>query len=314
FALIIALGQAPIYVLTGLYSQPADLGAGVCLLLIIQLIFAELIVILPDELLQKGYGHGSGINLFIKTNIYESIAFPPTTVNIGGGSEFEGAIALQSTLTSNVFVVSQILATRFARTLLVKILGVWEDIRIFANTFSQFSCYLFLCLPSDLQSHEDSPRDRVLHVATAYTQRSRADPDPHGDLHRLHAQCIEISGSGPRDVAKQLKDQQMESFSCRSFVLGFRSPFPCSQGHLPIYPLHLFRFLLRIFPLFVFNYYLICRLTASPTNQVMVGHRAAFGGAILGLPPVSADLSDWEIGMHKSGGLEMAASGDLLHT
>lgn len=94
FAIIISLGQATVYVLTGLYGQPSDLGAGVCLLLILQLVVAGLIVILLDELLQKGYGLGSGISLFIATNICESIiwkAFSPTTINTGRGPEFEGA-------------------------------------------------------------------------------------------------------------------------------------------------------------------------------------------------------------------------------
>lgn len=94
FALLISFGQALTYVLTGLYGQPKDLGAGVCLLLIVQLLVAALIVILLDELLQKGYGLGSGISLFIATNICESIiwkAFSPTTVNTGRGPEFEGA-------------------------------------------------------------------------------------------------------------------------------------------------------------------------------------------------------------------------------
>jgi len=66
-----------------------------CLLLIIQIIVAALIIILLDELFQKGYVLGSGINLFIPTNICESIvwkAFSPTTVNTGSGSEFEGAV------------------------------------------------------------------------------------------------------------------------------------------------------------------------------------------------------------------------------
>lgn len=58
FALIISFGQAIVYVLTGLYGQPADLGAGVCVLLIVQLCLSGLIVILLDELLQKGYGLG----------------------------------------------------------------------------------------------------------------------------------------------------------------------------------------------------------------------------------------------------------------
>ena len=45
--------------------------------------------------MQKGYGLGSGISLFIATNICENIvwkAFSPTTVNNGRGTEFEGAI------------------------------------------------------------------------------------------------------------------------------------------------------------------------------------------------------------------------------
>ena len=95
FALILALGQATGYVLTGIYGPPRDLGAGICLLLIIQLVSASLIVILLDELLQKGYGLGSGIPLFIATNICESIvwkAFSPSTVDTGRGPESEGAV------------------------------------------------------------------------------------------------------------------------------------------------------------------------------------------------------------------------------
>ena len=49
---------AMVAVLTGLYGQPADLGAGVCVLLVVQLCLSGLIVILLDELLQKGYGLG----------------------------------------------------------------------------------------------------------------------------------------------------------------------------------------------------------------------------------------------------------------
>ena len=78
-----------------MYGDPSDIGAGVCLLIIIQLFVAGLIVLLLDELLQKGYGLGSGISLFIATNICETIvwkAFSPATVNTGRGTEFEGAI------------------------------------------------------------------------------------------------------------------------------------------------------------------------------------------------------------------------------
>lgn len=56
----------------------------------LQLFVAGLIVLLLDELLQKGYGLGSGISLFIATNICETIvwkAFSPTTVNTGRGKD-----------------------------------------------------------------------------------------------------------------------------------------------------------------------------------------------------------------------------------
>ncbi len=93
--MVITIGQAIVYVMTGMYGDPADIGAGVCLLIIIQLFVAGLIVLLLDELLQKGYGLGSGISLFIATNICETIvwkSFSPATVNTGRGTEFEGAV------------------------------------------------------------------------------------------------------------------------------------------------------------------------------------------------------------------------------
>lgn len=202
-----SFGQACTYVLTGLYGQPSDLGAGICVLLVVQLLTAALIVVLLDELLQKGYGLGSGISLFIATNVCEDIvwkAFSPRTINTGRGPEFEGAIIalvhllitwpnkqlalreafyrqsspnvlnllatvavfsaviylqgfrveiplkssrqrgmrgsypvrlfytsnmpimLQSALSSNVFLVSQMLFSRFSDNLLVKLIGTWE--------------------------------------------------------------------------------------------------------------------------------------------------------------------------------------------
>ena len=58
------------YVLSGMYGSVGQLGVGNAILIIIQLCFAGIIVICLDELLQKGYGLGSGISLFIATNIW----------------------------------------------------------------------------------------------------------------------------------------------------------------------------------------------------------------------------------------------------
>jgi len=70
FGMVITVGQAIVYVLTGMYGDPSDIGAGVCLLIIIQLFVAGLIVLLLDELLQKGYGKD-----FLKLSIYYIILF-----------------------------------------------------------------------------------------------------------------------------------------------------------------------------------------------------------------------------------------------
>merc|ERR1711939_64755 len=93
--ILITIGEAVAYVVSGMYGDVKDLGAGNAILIIMQLFFAGVIVIVLDELLQKGYGLGSGISLFIAVNICESIvwkAFSPTTVNTGKGTEFEGAV------------------------------------------------------------------------------------------------------------------------------------------------------------------------------------------------------------------------------
>ena len=98
FGIVITVGQAVAYVLNGMYGEPSEIDRRLMsdrLIIIIQLYVAGLIVLLLDELLQKGYGLGSDIPLFIATNICETIvwkAFSPTTVNTGRGTEFEGAV------------------------------------------------------------------------------------------------------------------------------------------------------------------------------------------------------------------------------
>jgi protein transport protein SEC61 subunit alpha len=93
--MLITIGEAVAYVISGMYGDVATLGAFTSILIIAQLFFAGVIVIILDEFLQKGYGMGSGISLFIATNISENIiwkSFSPTTINTGRGPEFEGAI------------------------------------------------------------------------------------------------------------------------------------------------------------------------------------------------------------------------------
>lgn len=277
FAIILSMGQATVFVFTGLYGLPSDLGAGIVFLLIVQLVIAGLVVILLDELLQKGYGLGSGISLFIATNICESIvwkAFSPTTINTGRGPEFEGAvialfhllftwpnkqralqeafyrqnlpnimnliatvavfaaviylqgfrveipvkssrqrgargsypvrlfytsnmpIMLQSALSTNVFLVSQMLSSRFSENLLVQLLGVWEAKEGSAQLMATSGLAYYMTPPLNFTEALLDPIHTVVYitymlVACAVFSKT----------------WIEVSGSSPRDVAKQLKDQ-----------------------------------------------------------------------------------------------------------
>ncbi|KAG0417901.1 Protein transport protein SEC61 subunit alpha [Dictyocoela roeselum] len=94
-ALLLTLGQAITQVCAGFYGPRANLGVGIGILLVIQLLFSGIIVILLDELLQNGYGIGSGINLFIATNVCETIvwrALSPKAFKTARGVEFEGCL------------------------------------------------------------------------------------------------------------------------------------------------------------------------------------------------------------------------------
>jgi protein transport protein SEC61 subunit alpha len=95
FSIIITVGEALAYLLSGMYGQVSDLGLITSVLIVLQLSMAGVIMLLLDELLQKGYGLGSGISLFIATNICEIIlwkSFSPITIRTEQGAEFEGAI------------------------------------------------------------------------------------------------------------------------------------------------------------------------------------------------------------------------------
>jgi len=94
--LIICVVEAVAYVLSGMYGDVVDIGALNALLIIFQLVFAGVIVLCLDELLQKGYGLGSGISLFIATNICEIVMWKSFSINsyqtITGNYEYEGGI------------------------------------------------------------------------------------------------------------------------------------------------------------------------------------------------------------------------------
>merc|ERR1719251_217359 len=100
--LIITLGQACLYTLFGMYGPVSELGLGNAFLIIAQLFCSGVMVLMLDDLLNKGYGFGSAISLFIACNICENIfwqCFSFRTIQTASGPQYEGAlIALFSLL------------------------------------------------------------------------------------------------------------------------------------------------------------------------------------------------------------------------
>ena len=93
--LCIALFEGVAYVWGGMYGELEILGYGNACLIVMQLVFASYMTILLDELMNNGFGLGSGINLFIAVNMCETIVWEtlsPMTVRTESGQEYEGAL------------------------------------------------------------------------------------------------------------------------------------------------------------------------------------------------------------------------------
>jgi len=233
-----------------------------------------------DELLQKGYGLGSGISLFIATNICETIvwkAFSLATINAGRGTEFEGAIIalfhllatrndkvralkeafyrqnlpnltnllatvlvfaiviyfqgfrvdlpiksarfrgqtssypiklfytsnmpiiLQTALVSNLYFLSQLLYNRYSGNVLVRLLGVWKELRENPGQSVPVSgLAYYISPPHSLAEIAMDPFHAIFYVAFILISCAL-----------FSKTWIEVSGSSPKDVAKQLRDQEM---------------------------------------------------------------------------------------------------------
>lgn len=279
FGLLITLGEAVAYVISGMYGDIRTIGAWNAILIIVQLFFAGVVVILLDELMQKGYGLGSGISLFIATNICETIvwkAFSPTTINTGRGTEFEGAvialfhllftkpdkisalreafyrshatnmtnliatvlvfliviyfqgfrvdlavkyqkvrgqqgsfpiklfytsnipIILQTALVSNLYFFSQLLYRRFKSNMLVNILGQWQELDVGGQSIPVGGIAYYISPPNSFLDVVSDPIHTFFYISFVLISCAL-----------FSKTWIEVSGSSAKDVAKQLRDQQM---------------------------------------------------------------------------------------------------------
>ncbi|KAI9259943.1 SecY subunit of pre protein translocase [Helicostylum pulchrum] len=134
FAVLIATVQAVLLVFTGLYGNAAELGSVRCAILVAQLIFSSTVTLLLDELLQKGYGLGSGINIFVAANVcqnifWKSLAF--TKVATFRGTEYEGAVISLFHLIMSRTDKARALKDAFYRTDLTNVMSVLATLLTF---------------------------------------------------------------------------------------------------------------------------------------------------------------------------------------
>ena len=101
FSIVLTGIQAAAYILSGMYGT---LTGGTPLIIFVQLLGAGIIVILMDELVQKGWGLGSGISLFIMAGVAQTVVwdmFSPTTgLFVGSLSSY---LAKSQTLMAWIF-------------------------------------------------------------------------------------------------------------------------------------------------------------------------------------------------------------------
>lgn len=297
-AMVWTVAQAIISVMSGIYGDPSDLGAFVCVLLVVQLFVAGLIVILVDEIMTKGYGLGSAISLFIATNICETIvwkAFSPYTFNSGRGTEFEGAVValfhllatrsdkvralreafyrenlpnitnllatvvvfviviyfqgfrvdipirsrqsrgfttsypiklfytsnmpiiLQSALVTQVYMISQLLYRNFPENFLVQIFGTWKQYQQSNQMYAVGGLAYYLSPPRSFTEAAVDPIHSLFYIVFML-----------GSCAMFSSVWVQFSGTSARDVAKQLRDQQM-------IISGYRDNSESVEGVLNRY-------------------------------------------------------------------------------
>jgi preprotein translocase SecY subunit len=92
FTIVLTAIQAGAYILSGMYGT--SLAGPTIIVIFIQLIFTGIVVMLMDELVQKGWGLGSGISLFIMAGVAQNILWstfsPPTGLFVGSLSAYLG--------------------------------------------------------------------------------------------------------------------------------------------------------------------------------------------------------------------------------
>jgi protein transport protein SEC61 subunit alpha len=108
-------------------------------------------------------------------------------------------IILQTALVSNLYFLSQLLYNRYSGNILVRLLGVWKELKENPGSSVPVSGLAYYISPPQtfLEIWKD-PFHAVFYLFFILSSCAL-----------FSKTWIEVSGSSPKDVAKQLRDQQM---------------------------------------------------------------------------------------------------------
>lgn len=107
-------------------------------------------------------------------------------------------IILQTALVSNLYFVSQILYRRYPSNLIVNIVGRWVTYRDSHQMYPVGGLAYYISRPSSMRAVIEDPIRAIIYLAFIL-----------GACGLFSKYWIDISGSSARDVARQLRDQQM---------------------------------------------------------------------------------------------------------
>jgi protein transport protein SEC61 subunit alpha len=107
-------------------------------------------------------------------------------------------IMLQSALVSNIFFISQMLFKRFPDNMFIRMLGVWANEDGVPLEEAMAGLAYYISPPQNIEAAMKDPLRFVLYAAFMMTACAM-----------FSKTWIDVSGTSARDVAKQLKDQQL---------------------------------------------------------------------------------------------------------
>ncbi len=118
------------YIMGGAFGSLSEIGIDGVFFIFFQLLFSGIIIILLDEILQKGWGLGSGVSLFIAAGVAGQIFWNAFSF-IGFGSD-EGARGIVIAFFESFFNDNINLGTLFIRGQLPSLLGIITTVLIFS--------------------------------------------------------------------------------------------------------------------------------------------------------------------------------------